>query len=325
MTPSADVSRHQPVMVEQVLEMLSRADASCLQPGSVIVDGTVGGGGHARFLLERLQPDGVLVGFDRDPQALKTARSVLGDDARIRLIHDSYAEIGRYLDPESACAVLLDLGLSSDQLQSERGFSYMRDDLLDMRFDPMTSGRDVFRGGISAFEVVNRYSVARLRGIFFQYGEEPLSPRIARQIDRVRSGRAIRTTGELAAAVKAAVPERFQIKALARIFQAIRIEVNAEIEHLERGLEACWQVLQPGGVFIILSYHSLENRRVKRFFAQKAKGCICPPRLPVCACGRKPSAKILTASALSPSPREIRVNPQSRSARLRAALKVGRD
>ncbi len=312
-------------MVEPVLEMLSRADASCPPLRSIIVDGTVGGGGHARFLLERLHPDGALIGFDRDPQALRTARSALGEDPRIRLIHDSYAEIERYLDPESACAVLLDLGLSTDQLQSERGFSYARDDLLDMRFDPTADSKEGSAGGITAFEVVNRYSVARLRQIFFQYGEEPLSPRIARQIDRVRSGGAIRTTGELAAAVKAAVPERFQIKALARIFQAIRIEVNAELEHLERGLEACWKVLRVGGVLIILSYHSLENRRVKRFFAQKAKGCICPPRLPVCACGRKPSAKILTTSALSPSPREIRINPQARSARLRAALKVGSD
>lgn len=310
-------------MVEQVLELLTRAEASCPPFRSVIVDGTVGGGGHARFLLEHLLPEGELVGFDRDPQALETARSVLGDAPRIRLIHDSYAEIGRYLDPESVCAVILDLGLSTDQLQSERGFSYARDDLLDMRFDPTSGSGDAHRGGITAFEVVNRYSVAHLREIFFQYGEEPLSPRIARQIDRVRSNGAIRTTGELAAAVRAAVPERFQIKALARIFQAIRIEVNAEIEHLERGLEACWKVLRRGGVFIILSYHSLENRRVKRFFAQKAKGCICPPRLPVCACGRKPSAKILTASALSPSPKEIRINPQARSARLRAALKVG--
>jgi len=183
-----------------------------------------------------------------------------------------------------------------------------------MRFDPASE--------VTAYDVVNRYSIPRLREIFFKYGEEPLAPRIARRIAEKRLGSSIRSTTELAQVIREAVPARFEIKALARIFQAIRIEVNGEIEHLERGIEACWRILRVGGVLCIISYHSLEDRRVKRFFAAQAKGCICPPRLPICACGRKPAAKILTSSAWRPLPPEIRLNPASRSARLRAARKL---
>jgi len=304
-------------MAEEVLEFLGQTAENCPPFGGLMVDGTVGGGGHARRLLERLGPQGQLAGFDRDPSALDKARAALGDDPRVRLIHGSYSEALDHLPPESACGVLLDLGLSTDQLDPERGFSYSHDAPLDMRFDPTLD--------LSAFDIVNHYPVARLREIVFQYGEEPLAPRIARGIVNARMAGPLKTTGELAQVVRAAVPERFAIKALARVFQALRLEVNEEIGHLEQGLEACWSLLKTGGVFCAISYHSIEDRRLKRFFAGKAKGCICPPRLPVCVCGKKPSAKQLTSSPLRPTPKEIRLNPSSRSAKLRAVRKIGRD
>ena len=301
-------------MAPQVLEMLSQAFPDSQTFDGIVVDGTVGGGGHAALMAERLGPQGRLIGLDRDPRAVQASRDALKGSKEITIIHDSYAEIERCLEQESVSAVLLDLGLSTDQILSERGFSYTRESLLDMRFDPASE--------LTAYDVVNHYSIPRLREIFFKYGEEPLAPRIARRIAEKRLGGSIKTTTELAQIIRAAVPVRFEIKAQARIFQAIRIEVNGEINHLERGLEACWRTLRVGGVLCIISYHSLEDRRVKRFFAAQAKGCICPPRLPICACGRKPAAKILTSSALRPLPPEIRLNPASRSARLRAARKL---
>jgi len=301
-------------MAPQVLEMLSHAFHDPQTFDGIVVDGTVGGGGHAALMAERLGPQGRLVGFDRDPRAVQAARNVLTGSKEITIIQDSYAEIERCLEQESVSAVLLDLGLCTDQILSDRGFSFSRESHLDMRYDPSS--------GATAYDVVNHYSIERLREIFFKYGEEPLAPRIARRIAEKRLGGAIKTTTELAQVIREAVPARFEIKALARIFQAIRIEVNGEIGHLERGIEACWRTLKAGGVLCIISYHSLEDRRVKRFFAAQAKGCICPPRFPICVCGRKPSAKILTSSALRPTPPEIRLNPASRSARLRAARKL---
>jgi 16S rRNA (cytosine1402-N4)-methyltransferase len=308
------LSQHQPVMAEQVLEKLSLADPDGNPFDHIIVDGTVGGGGHSRILLQALSSRGSLYCFDRDPRALELAEAALGEDPRLHYVQDSYAHILNHLEPGTVCGILLDLGLSFDQLLPERGFSYLHEAPLDMRFDPGIE--------FSAYDVVNHYKVDKLREVFFKFGEEPLSPRIARRVVETRAQGAIRTTVQLAQVVSEAVPERFRMKALSRIFQALRIEVNSEIEHLERGIEACWEALRPGGVLCILSYHSIEDRRVKQFFAAQAKGCICPPRFPVCACGRKPSAKILTHSPVTPAPQEIRVNPQSRSAKLRAARKI---
>jgi 16S rRNA (cytosine1402-N4)-methyltransferase len=314
MNATTQLSQHQPVMAGQVREILASTGSGCPPFEGVLVDGTVGGGGHSRMLLEALRPTGSLYCFDRDPQALAMARGALGDDPRLHYLQSSYADILNHLSPATACGVLLDLGLSFDQLQPERGFSYLHEAPLDMRFDPDIE--------ISAYDVVNHYKVDKLREVFFKYGEEPLSPRIARRVVEARAQGAVRTTTHLAQVVGEAVPERFRMKALSRIFQALRIEVNSEIEHLERGIEACWTALKPDGVICILSYHSIEDRRVKHFFAAQAKGCICPPRFPVCACGRKPSAKILTPSPVTPAPPEIRLNPQSRSAKLRAARKI---
>ncbi len=309
-----ETSAHRPVMVERVLDFLLQSSPDRHTLRDTLMDGTIGGGGHAQAVLQRLSPDGRLIGFDLDPRALEKTRRRLGDDPRLELHRASYAQVEDYVDPESVSGALLDLGLSSDQLNSDRGFAYSTDSALDMRFDPSR--------GLTADRVVNRYSAAKLREIFFHYGEEPLAPRIARGIVEARKSGGIHTTGGLAEIVRRSVPERFTSKALARVFQAIRIEVNGEIEELERGLESIWKTLRVGGVLVVIAYHSIEDRRVKRFIAEKVKGCICPPRLPVCACGRKPSARLLTKSAVKPSPKEIRQNPRSRSARLRAAVKI---
>lgn len=308
------ISQHQPVLVDEVMHLLQQTCSTGESLEGTFIDGTVGGGGHAATILGRLSPAGRLVCFDRDPAAIATAEETLKGDSRVSFHQGNYAGIGRYLSPESANGILLDLGLSSDQLESERGFSYSEDSRLDMRFDPETE--------VSAYDIVNGYPIAKLRDVFFKYGEEPLAPRIARNISEVRKTGAIRMTSQLADVIRESVPPRFQIKAVSRIFQAIRIEVNREVEFLEQGLAACWEVLKPEGVFCVISYHSIEDRRMKRFLAEKVKGCTCPPKLPMCVCGKKPSAKVMTPSAIRPSPREIRLNPRSRSARLRAAMKI---
>jgi 16S rRNA (cytosine1402-N4)-methyltransferase len=309
-----ETSTHQPVMVSQVLDLLLKSSPDDHTLHDTLVDGTIGGGGHAQAVLEILSVDGRLIGFDRDPEALAKARIRLQDDPRLELHQASYADVEDFVGPESVSGILLDLGISTDQLNSNRGFAFSTDSPLDLRFDPA--------GRLTGDQVINRYSAAKLREVFFHYGEEPLSPRIARGIVEARKHGGIHTTGQLADIVRKSVPERFRSKALARVFQAIRIEVNSEIAELERGLESLWKVLKVDGVFAVIAYHSIEDRRVKRFFAEKVKGCICPPRLPVCACGRKPTARLLTHAAVKPSAKEIRINPRSRSARLRAAVKI---
>lgn len=312
--PQPDTSAHQPVMVDHVLDLLLRSSPDGHSLHNTLIDGTIGGGGHAHAILQHLAPDGLLMGFDRDPDAIQRARQYLGNDPRVTLLQASYADIADYTPPESVSAVLLDLGLSSDQLNSSRGFAFSADSPLDMRFDPAAK--------LTASNVVNQYSAARLRDLFFRFGEEPLAPRIARNIITARKSGGIHTTGHLAQVIGEVVPSRFRTKITARIFQAIRIEVNREIEQLETGLEELWKVIKVGGVLVVIAYHSIEDRRVKRFIAEKVKGCICPPRLPVCVCGRKPSAASLTHTVIRPSPKEIRLNHRSRSARLRAAVKI---
>jgi 16S rRNA (cytosine1402-N4)-methyltransferase len=314
-TPSAsDVSHHQPVMVDQVIDIFFKPDETSPTTKQIIMDGTVGGGGHTQAILERLSPGTELYCFDRDPNAINLTQARIQDDPRAKFIQDSYSDVDRYLEPETVSAVLLDLGLSSDQLESARGFAFSQDSSLDMRFDPTSD--------LTAHQIINRYSIERMREIFFKYGEEPLSPRIARRIAEVRQSGGLRTTSQLVAVIGEAVPARFRTKAIARIFQAIRIEVNAEIDLLEQGLVNIWKVLKVDGILCVISYHSIEDRRMKRFVVEKAKGCTCPPKLPMCVCGKKPSAKILTSSALRPTAKEMRLNPRSRSARLRAAVKI---
>lgn len=308
--------QHSSVMPGEVLE--------CLQPrpGELFVDGTVGGGGHARLILEATAPDGVLIGLDRDREALAEAGRVLapfGERALLR--HGNFADADRILAELGIDAIdgmLLDLGVSSFQLDTaRRGFSFQSDAPLDMRMD--TSG------GPTAAEAVNTLPPEELSRIFRDYGEERHARRIARRIEQVRGEEPLRTTRQLAELVRDAVPGGrvpARIHPATRVFQALRIHVNAELDSLRDGLQRAMALLRPGGRMAVISFHSLEDRIVKQFFRGEARTCICPPGLPVCACGQEPRAVLLTRKGLRAGEAEVASNPRSRSAVLRAIRRL---
>ncbi|MFQ5735346.1 MAG: 16S rRNA (cytosine(1402)-N(4))-methyltransferase RsmH [Thermodesulfobacteriota bacterium] len=307
---------HRSVMPQEVVEYLR-----CV-PGGVYVDGTLGGGGHAARILEASAPDGRVIGIDRDQDALSAAREFLKPyGARAVLVKSDYRDLLVVLDGlgiKEIDGIVLDLGVSSFQLESgERGFSFARDARLDMRMDRTQ--------GLTAYDIVNGQSVEELARILREYGEERDARRIARAIDRQRKIRPVATTLQLAAIVEAAVPRRFQPRSIhpaTRVFQALRIAVNDELEGLAQGLEAGLRALRSGGRFVVISFHSLEDRIVKRSFRDFSTGCVCPPRIPKCVCGHEPGARLLTRRAVKPSEQETGSNPRSRSARLRAVEKL---
>jgi len=301
---------HRPVMVAEVLDLLA------VQPGGRYLDGTVGEGGHAQAILEASAPDGRLLGLDLDPLALERARQRLAPfGERVRLVRASYARMGEVARQEGFAPVdgiLLDLGLSSLQLEGEeRGFSFRQEAPLDMRFDPDQP--------LTARDLVNRLPVGELARLLREYGEERRAWAIARAIVRHRP---VETAGQLARIVEGAVGRRGRLHPATRTFQALRIAVNRELETLEEGLREAVRLLAPGGRLAVLSYHSLEDRRVKRFFRDMARGCTCPPDLPGCRCGRSPVLRPLTRKPVRPRPEEVRENPRARSARLRAGVRV---
>jgi 16S rRNA (cytosine1402-N4)-methyltransferase len=303
---------HIPVLAPELVALLDP------QPGELVVDCTFGGGGHAKLVAERIGPDGTLVGVDRDPGAAERFETFAADaPCETRFVRDDYANALDALLAEGwrADAVYMDLGISSLQLDAwERGFSYAYDAPLDMRMDPEQD--------LSALEVVNEWSERRLADAIRRYGEERNAGRIAREVVRRRP---LATTSELAEAIRAALPPAARFgrgHPAKRTFQAIRIAVNSELESLDRGLPAAWRLLRDGGRFAAISFHSLEDRRVKRYLADRARGCVCPPELPVCRCGRTPEAELVTRRAVSPGPEEIERNPRSSSAHLRVALKL---
>jgi 16S rRNA (cytosine1402-N4)-methyltransferase len=312
----ADDFRHEPVLLHEVLDLLH------LHSGAVVVDGTLGGGGHSFHILEATAPNGRLLGLDRDARALKAAAERLasfGD--RVTLKQSNFSAMGTVLREEGICgcdAVLLDLGVSSHQLDcAERGFSFQHDAPLDMRMNQSE--------GISAREVVNEYPVAELIRIFREYGEERWAKRIARRIEQVRTVTPVQTTKELVELIRDAVPRGKQpqrINPATRVFQALRIYVNDELGHLKTGLEQALEALHPGGVLAVISFHSLEDRIVKQFFRAQEQTCECPPRLPVCACGKQARVKVLTRRGVRASEEEIRTNPRARSAILRGVEKL---
>jgi len=305
-------TEHLPVLAPQLLELLAPA------PGETAVDCTVGGAGHARMVGERIGHEGTLIGIDRDPAAESRFESLTDEvPGRLRFIRGDYAEGLESLLGEgiSADMVYLDLGMSSLQLDAwERGFSYSYDAPLDMRMDPDQA--------FSAADLVNEWPESRIAQVLRRYGEERFAAQIAREIVRRRP---ISSTAELAAATKAAIPASARFGGghpAKRTFQAIRIAVNGELDSLDAALPLAWRLLRPGGRFAAISFHSLEDRRVKRFLADRARGCICPPELPICVCGHEPEAELLTRRAVSPPPGELEANPRSRSAHLRAAVKL---
>ena len=302
---------HQPVLVKEVVDNLVTENSR------IIVDATVGTGGHAEALLSRYPVK--LIGFDRDLSALQIAQKRLAAyKNRIELAQLLFSQIEEYLSSlkiKDVTGFLFDLGLSSLQLDTPaRGFSFQSDGLLDMRMDQSQSK--------NAFEVINHYPVSQLNRILFQYGQERFSKKIARAIVHRRNKTPICTTSQLKEVVEAVIYPPFRIKSLARVFQAIRMEVNDELNQLKEGLEQAIRLLVPGGRLCAISYHSLEHQWIKRKFKTESRGCICPPRLPVCACGARVTLKIITPRSLVPSPEEKRSNPRSRSARLWVAEKL---
>jgi len=304
--------RHASVMPGEVLGLLEP------RAGGTYLDGTVGGGGHARLILEASSPDGRLIGLDRDPAALARSTDVLapfGDRAVLR--HARFAEADRVLAELGVPAVdgiLFDLGVSSHQFdEPTRGFSFRADAHLDMRMDPTT--------GPTAADLLATASVAELTRIFRDYGEERWAGRIARRIGRERAEHPLTRTRELAELVRDVVPRGrvpARIHPATRVFQALRIAVNAELDQVAEGVARAIDLLTPGGRLAVISFHSLEDRIVKRLFQKEAQGCICPPRLPVCACGHRPRVELLTRKGVRPSAEEVEENPRARSAMLRA-------
>ena len=308
---------HKSVLLDECIEGLA------IKPDGIYVDGTAGGGGHSFEIARRLTPgQGRLIAIDQDEAAIRAASerlAPLGD--RFTVVRSNFcriADVCGELGIDRIDGVLLDLGVSSYQLDTpERGFSYMADAPLDMRMD----GRQTK----SAYDVVNTYDEADLRRILFDYGEEKFAARIAERIVRTREEHPIETTGELSELIKSAIPAKAREGGhhpAKRSFQAIRIEVNGELDVIRPALEGALKLLNPGGRMAVITFHSLEDRLVKQTFADMASGCTCPKSLPVCVCGKKPQIRQVNKKPILPSDEELEVNPRSRSAKLRVAEKL---
>ena len=306
---------HVPVLAGEVRELLA------VRPGETVVDATFGAGGHAALLCADLEGEGRFVAVDRDA-TVRPYFEGFQRECRVpaRFLRGDFAVVLRQLADNgvAADAILLDLGLSSMQIdRSERGFSYAADAPLDMRMDTSAAR--------SAADVVNEADERELADAFRRYGEERFARPIARAIVRRRAERPFERTSELVDVIRSAIPapRRFGDGHPAkRVFQALRIVVNEELDSLERALPAALSMLRPGGRVAVISFHSLEDRIVKRFFAAQARGCVCPPELPVCVCGKEPSLRLVTRKAVRPSPAEMAENPRAASARLRVAVKA---
>jgi 16S rRNA (cytosine1402-N4)-methyltransferase len=306
---------HTPVLAGELIDLLDP------RPGEVAVDCTFGGGGHARLIADRIGPAGTLIGIDRDPVAeerfAELSAEVACDTRFIRA--DFVTGLGRLREEGlKADMIYLDLGMSSMQVDTwARGFSYAYEAPLDMRMDPDQD--------LTAREIVNTWEERRLARLLRDYGEERYASQIARAIARDRRRDELTSTQQLVDAIKAAIPVPAQFAGghpARRTFQALRIAVNDELSQLDAALPLGWELLRPGGRLAAISFHSLEDRRVKRFLVARARGCICPPELPICVCGHEPEAELLTRRAVAPTPGEVAANPRSKAAHLRAARKL---
>jgi 16S rRNA (cytosine1402-N4)-methyltransferase len=307
---------HIPVLAGELI------DVTDPHAGEVAVDCTFGGGGHARLIAERIGPSGLLIGIDRDPIAEERFAELAEEVAcQTRFIRADFVTALAELREEDVRAdlIYLDLGMSSMQVDTwERGFSYAYDAPLDMRMDPDQE--------LTAQEILNTWDERRIARLLRDYGEERYASQIARAVGRVRRRSQLTSTQELVDAIKSAVPVPAQFAGghpARRTFQALRIAVNDELGQLDGALPAAWELLREDGRLAAITFHSLEDRRVKRFLAERARGCICPPEFPVCICGHEPEAELLTRRAVAPTPGEVEANPRSKSAHLRAARKLG--
>lgn len=294
---------HKSVLFDEAIKALD------LNENKIIVDGTAGGGGHSGEIAKRAKR---VISIDQDPDAIAVLNERLGNKENVTIVHDNYSNIKNIisnLNIEKIDGLLLDLGVSSFQLDTaERGFSFHKDAPLDMRMS---------KSGLSAYDVVNNYDERQLADIIYRYGEEKFSRRIAANIVKARAKKPIETTFELVDIIKSSMPQKAMRDAhpARRTFQAIRIEVNAELDVLKSTLEDAFDILAPGGRIAIITFHSLEDRIVKEQFAKWCQGCTCPKEFPVCVCGKKPKGK--TFKSISPSKEELEENPRARSSRLR--------
>jgi 16S rRNA (cytosine1402-N4)-methyltransferase len=306
---------HIPVLAGELIDVVDP------RPGEVAVDCTFGGGGHARLVADRIGPAGTLIGVDRDPAAEDRFAELSAElPCNTRFIRADFVTALEQLLEErlEVDLVYVDLGMSSMQVDTwARGFSYAYDAPLDMRMDPDQE--------LTAYEIVNTWDERRLARLLREYGEERYAGPIARAIARARGRHELSTTHELVDVIKASVPIHAPFASghpARRTFQALRIAVNDELAQLDAALPLAWDALRPGGRFAAIAFHSLEDRAVKRFLAARARGCVCPPDLPICVCGHNPEAELLTRRAVAPTAGEIAANPRARSAHLRAARKL---
>lgn len=295
-------------------------DGLDIKKQGIYVDGTLGGAGHSSEIVKKLGEEGLLIGIDQDTNALTASGRRLSAYTNVKLVHSNFVnikEVLKELNIEGVDGILLDLGVSSHQLDvPERGFSYMNDAPLDMRMN--------MENEFTAKEVVNSYSKVKLEKVIREYGEDKWASRIAEFIVRARQEKEISTTFELVDIIKAAIPasaRRDGPHPAKRTFQAIRIEVNKEIEILEQAIKDCIEVLKPGGRLCVITFHSLEDRIVKNVYKSKLNPCECPPDFPVCVCNKKPEVKIITKKPIIPGSYELELNPRARSAKLRIAEK----
>lgn len=296
-------------------------DALNIKKDGIYADGTMGGGGHSLKIVSQLCEDGMLIGIDRDIQAIEASKKRLADYSNVRFVHNNFHNIKSILESEgidNIDGMTVDLGVSSYQLDTpERGFSYMEDAPLDMRMNREDK--------LSAYDVVNTYSEADLAKIMFEYGEEKFSKKIARLIVEQRKTSPIETTLELVEIIKRAIPEKFRQKGshpAKRVFQAIRIEVNSELDPLKDAIGDMFDCLKQGGRLSIITFHSLEDRIVKTKFKELATGCTCPPDFPICVCGKKPRGKVITTKPILPGEKECTENKRAKSAKLRVIEKL---
>ena len=306
---------HVPVLAGELIEFLDPG------LGEVAVDCTVGAAGHARLVAERLGSDGLLIGLDRDPVAEERFAEMAAEvDCHTRFIRGDFVSgLAQLRDEEVRVdLVYMDLGMSSMQIDTwGRGFSYSYDAPLDMRMDPDQE--------LTAADIVNTWDERQIARLLREFGEERYAGQIARAVGRARMRAPLGSTQELVEVIKSAIPVPAQFAGghpAKRTFQALRIAVNDEFEQIDQALPLAWEILDTGGRLGAISFHSLEDRRVKRFLADRARGCICPPDLPICACGREPEAELLTRRAIAPTPGEVAANPRSKSAHLRVARKL---
>ncbi len=309
---------HVPVLAGELIELCDP------QPGQVAIDCTFGAGGHARLVADRLGPEGTLVAIDRDPEAEHRFNLFAAEAAcATRFVRADFADgLGQLVDEGlQADLVYLDLGMSSMQVDTfERGFRYSFDAPLDMRMDPTQE--------LTAATIVNTWEPKQLTRLFRDYGEERYAPQITRALVRERERKPLERTTELVELITRAIPTPARFAGghpAKRVFQAVRIAVNDELGQIDRALPLAWRATRVGGHLAAISFHSLEDRRVKRFLADRAQGCICPPELPVCGCGRTPAAELTPRRSVAPSPGEVAANPRSTSARMRVARKLHED